>query len=224
MQVGTNIGFALRIVNASLVVCAAGLALNSAAFCKDSQLCRQIVPAHSQIGSRGSREISNINNTLLVSLAWISAVSTALRYVFGDVSNLKLGISMAIPFITALAMSFNSDQYAAVHVALVLSVLFLLTFTTLTSPTTILVVLLLEVVFSLVAWANSTRRAAKRRARQSSPDATAAPRSLRFNMNMLLISAIQNLLIVAFIVATYWKNTAFAKRLVGTCAAECSAL
>ena len=222
MQVGTNIGYALRVVNCSLMVCAAALALNSAAFCKDSQMCRQILPAHSQIGSRGSREISTINPTLLVCLAWISAVSTALRYVFGDGSKVNLGISVAIPFITALAMSFNSDQYAAVHVALVLAVLFLLTITTITSPVSIAIVLLLEVVFSLAAWANSKRREA-RRLRQPQ-ESSATPKKPRFSMNMFLISAIQNILIVSFIVATYWKNSSFAKRLVGTCAAECSVL
>ncbi len=214
-----NVGYALHIVNASLVFCAAGLALNSVAFCRVTHLCKQVVPAHSQIGSRGTREISTINNTLLVCLAWISAVSTSLRFVFGDGSKASLVISLIVPFIVAFAMSFNSDQLAAVHVALVLLVLFLLTITTITSPQGIIAALLLELAFGLAAFANVKRRTSRNRAKKTSSESP--PKVMKFSMSMLVISSIQDILIVAFIVATYWKNAAFRTLHGNTCVATC---
>jgi hypothetical protein len=90
------------------------IVLNSILYCFEQNRWHRL-PYHSEVGASDNKLRSNIHNSLLVCLSGFALLAATQRF-SNDVFRLNLAYTM--PFLTVLAVSFDTKHYQTAHVLL----------------------------------------------------------------------------------------------------------
>lgn len=108
-----NAALALRGTNTALGILGFLLILNHVTFCRFESCGR--VPFISSVGAAETREISNLEITMLASATTLITASFLVRYATGHASYLALQLSLFLPFAAVIGLSFDTKRHQTIH-------------------------------------------------------------------------------------------------------------
>ena len=116
MEWATNVATALRRTNRALGIVGALILLNHLLYCRFERCAR--APFLSCVGAAETREISNLENTLLACATTLITASFLLRYTVNECTEHALQISLLLPFVGIAGFSFDTKRHKVLHVML----------------------------------------------------------------------------------------------------------
>lgn len=124
MSTRNGLGDGLRLTSVGVAACAFGLVASLFAFCKKHGC--ETLPYVSRVATCGTREIENLEISLVVALAVLLAASAAQQRALGRLSERQVNATVLLVPVTILCMTFDRERHRKAHLMLFYLMLFLL--------------------------------------------------------------------------------------------------
>ena len=108
---------ALRLTSAAAAASLLAMAANTAVYCAQTG-CRRGLPFVSKVGASGTKEVATLENTLVVSLTFLLAISAVLHHALGNASDTQVSAALlTVPF-AIVCVTFDTERHSTLHVML----------------------------------------------------------------------------------------------------------